>query len=884
MNAVRPWKKVTTFGLLGAFGCLLGWAFGEGLLAAGMPASSEQEGPSLASRPEAPPPPPAPKADRGVAPPSPAALDTASRAVLPPSPQAPVVGKREPPQPLPEDVQKLLDAAGGKSGELQFTLVWSNRNDLDLHCVDPNGVQISFAMKKAEKSGGHLDVDRNVNGETSTPIENIYFPTGTPPGEYAVYVDYYGRNLFSPDATAYKLHTLIANQRRTFEGTLRYGDAMKLVHKFTLSGERIAAPSEVIVYRGGKNKFKIQVARDPSNKDPIKLTFEGAAPGVKVPADATISDDRDFTEIEVAAEADAKVEASKIKVLAESKSGKLATSLQIAVKLPPPAIHIAGPSEVILFPGGKNKFQVRLERQNSDQPVRISVVGDSSGLTLPAGVTVPGTKNEAEFEVAADPKSAAGSRNVRILAESVHGKVEQECRLTVQIPAATLQVAAAPKIGLQAGGSNVLPIRIARDWFDGPVVVRTVLPSGITTTEATIPAGRDEGELTLSAAETAALGTFPIKLTAEGGGAKGEGSAILELVPVPLPPAAKATWSWRLVLVIGLWTSLLATGLSLALVVGQNRHLGRPWLSGREAGVILVGGGFAGFFAGGIGQALFSLMAVSGVMPEIGFLAGWLLLGGLLGRGVGFFIPNLDPWRSTFAGILGGLLGAGAFILISKFGNVPGRIVGAALLGFCIGMMVALVELAFRRAWLEVRFGGGETITVNLGPEPVKVGGDGRQCAVWARGAEAVALRYWLRDGRVVCDVAGQGERPAANGDRKQAGSVEVIVRRASTGVPVVPQPVLSHFDDDEDPPLPPPKPVSRAVPPRSKAISPPVARPIAPPPPRPVAPSAARPSASPPPSKAVPPPAARSAFTCPECRAGMEKAHGVCPNCGAMN
>ena len=95
--------------------------------------------------------------------------------------------------------------------------------------------------------------------------------------------------------------------------------------------------------------------------------------------------------------------------------------------------------------------------------------------------------------------------------------------------------------------------------------------------------------------------------------------------------------------------------------------------------------------------------------------------------------------------------------------------------------MVAVVEVAFRRAWLEVRFGEREMITVNLGPEPVKVGGDARACTVWARGAAEIALRYWIRDGKVYCeDVPSKREAIVADGDTRTAGGVTVVVRTGS--------------------------------------------------------------------------------------------------------
>lgn len=347
--------------------------------------------------------------------------------------------------------------------------------------------------------------------------------------------------------------------------------------------------------------------------------------------------------------------------------------------------------------------------------------------------------------------------------------------------------------------------------------------------------------------------------------------------------AYDASAQGRLLLAISFWTAAIAAGISLALAAMQYLSLNRvPPPTAILLG--LAGGAIAGLIGGAAGQGLFALASGSSIIGVLFRVIGWSVLGALAGAGLAFVVPNLRKAHGLVGGLLGGAFGAIGYLLVSGvgLGDTAGRLAGAVILGFFIGLMVALVEAAMRRAWLEVRFSGGETITVNLGPEPVKVGGDGRLCAVWARGADPVALRYWLREGQVVCDVTGEGERTASNGDRRKAGGVEVIVRTANTAAPARKAPArpLSLDDDDDMPPSRPAPP----PPPRSKAVAPPVARPVVPSPPRSVAPSAARPSASPPPSKAVPPPAARSAFKCPECGAGMDKAHGVCPSCGAMN
>jgi len=369
----------------------------------------------------------------------------------------------------------------------------------------------------------------------------------------------------------------------------------------------------------------------------------------------------------------------------------------------------------------------------------------------------------------------------------------------------------------------------------------------------------------------------------------------LQLSAPPPPPTLPATQGLQssrsydsgsrvqLLVAISLWTSAIAAGISLGLAAMQFLSLNR-WPSSTAAALGLAGGAVAGVIGGAVGQGLFTL-APSSSVGVLFRVVGWSALGALAGGGLAFVVPNLRKSHGVLGGLLGGLLGAVGYLLVSGLGlgDVAGRLAGAIILGFFIGLMVALVEAAMRRAWLEVRFGSGETITVNLGPEPVKVGGDSRQCAVWARGAAAVALRYWLRDGRVVCDEAGRGERMMANGDRREAGNVVVTVRTSNAAAAAAPVPsrVVDDFDDDDPLPMP--------APTRSKAVSAPAPRPsVPPPPPPPSKPIPVPPPRATTPSKPIPPPAPRpvkpaSAYTCSECGAGVEKAHGVCPACGGL-
>ncbi len=79
------------------------------------------------------------------------------------------------------------------TGDVQVTLRWRTKDDLDLAVKDPSGQTVFFRQPKSP-SGGELDVDSNadcVNTNTS-PVENVFWPTGgAPTGRYQVQVVLY---------------------------------------------------------------------------------------------------------------------------------------------------------------------------------------------------------------------------------------------------------------------------------------------------------------------------------------------------------------------------------------------------------------------------------------------------------------------------------------------------------------------------------------------------------------------------------------------------------------------------------------------------------------------------------------------------------------------
>ena len=246
------------------------------------------------------------------------------------------------------------------------------------------------------------------------------------------------------------------------------------------------------------------------------------------------------------------------------------------------------------------------------------------------------------------------------------------------------------------------------------------------------------------------------------------------------PSGAGVMWG---VVRIGVWTLLLAVGVGLALIAGQNIYLHRPWLSRAEGVRGGLGSAAAGFLAGAVGQALFTgTTDAPTALVILVRIVCWALVGLLIGVGIARFVPNIKPVRGLIGGAVGGAIGAFGFLVIGFFvGDLPARFLGAAIIGFCIGAMIALAETAFREAWLEVQYGPGEVRTVSLGRRPVAIGGDAAQATVFVRGAPAVALRYVFEGGQVYCDDIVAEKRDAIGpGDKRNVGKVTVLLRTAS--------------------------------------------------------------------------------------------------------
>jgi hypothetical protein len=247
----------------------------------------------------------------------------------------------------------------------------------------------------------------------------------------------------------------------------------------------------------------------------------------------------------------------------------------------------------------------------------------------------------------------------------------------------------------------------------------------------------------------------------------------------------------QLLIAIGLWTAALAAGIALMLVGAQKRYLRQAWLSLGEVAKALLAGLAAGLFAGIVVQWFFNLSTSgSAWWIAVSRVVAWIVLGGLIGAAMSFFVPNMQRKRAVIGGCIGGFIGALGFALVNLLADsflgqflgaglvgFLGRLIGAGLLGLFIGVMVALAEIASRRYWLEVAFGEREIRTVTLGTATVAVGGDEKLVGVFVPNAPAKAFGFRVDKNRVFCEDFATGKTiEAPPGEQWTVASAKIRV------------------------------------------------------------------------------------------------------------
>ncbi len=680
----------------------------------------------------------------------------------------------------------------------------------------------------------------------------------------------------------------------------------------------VAASRDVEVFVEGRNTFPVQIARDGFT-GPVTVRLDGLPPGVTADP-VTIPADRSEGEVLVIGSATAPVVASKsVRAVAEAAVGGTTVTGETAI-----AFKVTNPpkplADVVFVLGVAPSMQWAIDDLKNGIGTFAGALGKARidyrlGLVTFQNFNNAGAKVEViEFKggpFTADPdvfrgevgklRVVIGSGGGTIPESSLEG-VSAACKLPFRKDATKvllLVTDAPPKVerggdvatavrgtanavrGANIDALHVVGLRFDKDAYTPLVAAGSDKGGGKYFDLKDVVVGDDGFDGLLAsfggAVTAAAIAKNPDTKPQVAGRAEKP-----ELKSLQTGERAAAGSEGRLVLRSGVWTAAIAALVCLFLLGGQHHYLRGSLPSAGGAAVGLLGGLAVGLVGGAAGEGLYQLVPPD--MPTLGRVFqvfGWALLGGLAGAGLSLFVPNMKWTLGLAGGGVGGAAGAIGFLAASSAtGDLVGRLVGGLVLGLCIGLMVAVAEAAFRRAWLEVRYGERETITVTLGPEPVKVGSDAKACTVWARGAAPVALRFFVRDGRVICDDTVMGRETAAgDGFAKEVGTLTVTVRTGSGAAPpapvparpkVAPKPAALSLDDDEGFDLPMP----------AASSPPPVPVPPPPVPARASAPVPAKPPV-PPARPPVPPRVAPAVPSAAPAIKATAKNPDACPSCG---
>lgn len=240
---------------------------------------------------------------------------------------------------------------------------------------------------------------------------------------------------------------------------------------------------------------------------------------------------------------------------------------------------------------------------------------------------------------------------------------------------------------------------------------------------------------------------------------------------------------------IGGWTSLLALGTSLAIIIGQNHYLRRRLINSNELTTGIIGGLSAGLIAGALGQIIFQVLAEIPVLGTASQVIGWVILGVFVGGGMSFFVPNLKLNRALLGGAIGGLIGAIGFLTIGIIlGDLAGHLIGAGIIGFFIGLMIAWIEEFSRDAYLIIHWNEQEKTNISLGKERITLGSASSSHIYLpeSQGYHPKTAYICLENGEIIMQYASEygdakGMKKLShkleNGDKRKLGNIPIEVK-----------------------------------------------------------------------------------------------------------
>ncbi len=638
---------------------------------------------------------------------------------------------------------------------------------------------------------------------------------------------------------------------------------------------RMSVSPQVELIRGSSNRFQVRIARDNFSA-PVSLDAQGLPAGVTV-TPLVISDAETIAELVVTSDSEASVGTHVAQVAGRVKEPGLEATEQLSVVIRDPSkpavdimfvVDVTGSMQFAItgIRDGLEDFVKRLRENRIDARVGLVAFRDRLAGEEPDLLSFGSeafTKDCDNFIEQMQHLMAGGGGDSAESSLDALWLASQQTFRAGAVKTLLLVTDAEPKIpDLRMHSVNMLAGALRTARIDQ---LHVVCPREQERTYAAIQGAVSEGKFFDIQTAIARSTVFAEEIMPR------ISTAIIEATPaasaaslasaadaVPLPPPVEAAAqplpvetpelpvihgvqsqqsfsresSGRLLVATGIWTAAFMGIVCLMIVASQYFHLRQEWLPVTDVGRSTAGGLAAGFVGGSVGQLpLLFLADASPAVTQFSQFLGWTMLGALAGSGMSLFIPNLRFDKGLLGGTAGGAIGGLGYLATVAVvqgpggGDLAGRVFGAALVGCFIGLLVALTELVFRQAWLEVHYGARESRSVTLGVEPVSLGSDARRCTVYAPGAPQVAYTYWFRDGKVMRSSVATGQtEEVPMGGRHAVGGVQVSVHGGRAGA-VAPAPGPVTKPPPPPPPPRPPAPVVRKPPPPPRPPSPPPRR-----------------------------------------------------------
>jgi HEAT repeat protein len=190
---------------------------------------------------------------------------------------------------------------------------------------------------------------------------------------------------------------------------------------------KVLPPPQVTVRAGGKQHFKVQIQR-MDLEGPVQVKFVNVPSGITLEP-VTIAAGKDSAEAKVEAAGDSVAGAKTVQIQAQSGDVSDKAALEVLLQRMP-KLSLTLPDKLVLNPGDKKQFAVKIHRDGVDGPVTVRFAGMAAGITL-SEVMITAGKDEtsAEVSVAADIPEC----ECEIRAVATAGTVKDAAKINIKV-------------------------------------------------------------------------------------------------------------------------------------------------------------------------------------------------------------------------------------------------------------------------------------------------------------------------------------------------------------------------------------------------------------------------------------------------------------------